>query len=879
MSLPFDAFSEEVGPTTDAAATDSTTPDPTKTDTTAANSATTESTESYALESKEEVSPVEVVEQPSAGKKTTKSAKEGGYTMRSKEETLSYYPETQKPSMKKKENALPGGHIKMSGSYRLAAGYDGEDFIVNDANADLQERNWRYLFGERQNNTYDPAIYSKYLLNVDFSPVDKVSFFTQLVADPWSYVGTTGEQINRSTINPDLSVRYNLKYFGAFNSTITEVYRTHYTDSIGFPQIKMHDGHLTPGTVVHGFNDYNPATHGIPFNIPEHDLYFEFHPIRKLWADYTEDQWHARAFMFADQKQALTSDDPLEISNHKDYWQQSPWLYQYQPAQFFTSPGGGRAGGIQRGYYNDALSFYATDSEGNRLTLLRGAAFEGDSGKTYFAATVASPFTPWDDAYYNSLVSDNFMGAARLKHQATDKLMVGGTYTFRNGLINDSPADVNQVAGVDFSYDVNKHVNVKGEIAGSHNDQDLLTDDTIRTDREGYAYKLIVNNDFDHKVGHKLFDGHTKLQFSYTQMDRDFNPNLSRYTNTRDDNFWSNHLTFRQYTPDMEYFRVGDGVDINRSVFRVRWQEKIFKERFENTVDARNVHRATNGAYVETVIRDEATFRFSNSTTWKALYRWQGLPTTQAGIEPFMPDMYFIGFQDPSQVTFANVDVPADRDPSRQTYAIAVQHKFNREFTAEGFFERTNDMPSFPRGLMNGTYKDVDALIDGVYIDRVTNFLYKQAQLEAVPPYPWFNIFREKFVYKPEDRLTYTLHAAQNGYKFWGGIDDNINHVGLSTQFNWSKKLTFFADYTHSWQIDLPKFIASNYADKSYDGHDNFYVSMDYKIRPEQILKMEYGVFGFGDNAPMINPWSTTSFSLPTIDTEHLFRVSLSGDF
>ena len=169
------------------------------------------------------------------------------------------------------QRTLPGGRIKMSGHYRLAAGATTDDFTLNDSNADLQERNFRYVFGEDLNNTFDPAIYSQLLLNIDFTPADRWDIYTQIVNDPWSWVGQTGEQVQRSDIGNE-TLRYNLKYFGANNATIGEIFRSDVSDSIGFPAIKVKDGHLTSGTVAHGFYDFNPATNGIPFTVPELDL-------------------------------------------------------------------------------------------------------------------------------------------------------------------------------------------------------------------------------------------------------------------------------------------------------------------------------------------------------------------------------------------------------------------------------------------------------------------------------------------------------------------------------------------------------------------------------------------------------------------------------
>lgn len=756
------------------------------------------------------------------------------------------------------------GLVKMSGHTRMAAGMNGQDFIVNDANADLQERNSRYLFGERLNNTYDPAIYSQFLLNLDVALCDQCTLYTQIVADPWSWVGSSSEILQTSDIGGE-EIRYKLKYFGAFNSVINEIHRTNTTDSVAFPLIKVHDGHTT-SVVAHGFYGYNPGTGGIPFTIPETDLNYEFRPFRKLWMDYAEDNWKLRLFALADEKQALSTDDPLELSNHKDYWQQSPWLYQYTPVQFFSD------GSLKRGYYNDSLSFLARDSDGNRLVLLRGASLEADWGDTYFTGTVAAPFTPWDEDYFGA---DNIPGAFRVRHQITDKLMLGGIYTFRSGLINNSVADLNQVIGVDTKYSVNKSTELKGEAAVSYRDRDMLTNEVIRGHDEGYAYKAAIDSSYDHdKV-----DGHTELHLSYTQMDALFDPTLSRYVNTRDDHFWGNHLTFQEYDADMEHFRIGDGIDRNRMVVRARWKEKLFKDRFQNLIDIRNVHKTSNTAYLETVFRDEVSYVFTPKLTGKAMFRWQGFPETTGRIEPFIANFYTIGYDDPASLRYQNTDIPGNVDADRFTYAVALQYAINAKWTAEGFYERTNDIPDFPRGLLNDVFRDANDRLDNLMVDHITSFLYNQGALDAIPPYRYFNIFRERLVFRPEEYLKFTLHMAQNGYKFAAGIDDNVNHEGISAEYEYSKKLSFFIDYTHSRVMDVPKLINTNYSVYETRDHHNVYGSMDYKINPSAVLRSEYGVFGMGSNTPLVTPYSVTTFSLPTLDTERLFRVSLTGEF
>ena len=772
----------------------------------------------------------------------------------------------------KRDTTLPGGRIKMSGRYRLAAAYnDAGDGVLNDSNADLQERNFRYMFGEHLENTFDPMVYDQFLLNTDFTPADRWNFHTKLVADPWSWVGQTGDQVQASDPNGGILMRYNLKYFGAFNSTLNEIYRNNIGDSYAFPIIKVHDGH-TVRTRVEGFDDFDGVSgdgHGIPFTIPELDIDYEFRPVREAWVDYTEDEWSVRLFAVADQSQALSTDDPLELSNHRDYWQQSPWLYQYEPIQHYTD------GSIRRGRYDDALSFLARDSEGNRLVLLRGASFQMERDNTFVAATVATPFTPWQD--YSR--ADNVPGAVRVKQQMTDRWMLGGVYTFRDGFIDSSVADFNQVGSVDTAYRFDDETVLKAQVAASQRSRDLQTNDIIDGDTEGYATKAVLEKNFDHAA----WDGHTDLAFTFAHMDEDFDPTLSRYTNTRDDHFWGKHLSFQPLDPALEHFRFGDGLDTNRIVVRAQWREKLFKERFMNVFDVRNVHKASNTAYKETVLNDEVTYHLTEKATVKGYFRWQGLPHTTGGMEPFISNFYFpaAGISDPA--ILQNTAILPDKDPSRFTYAAAVQYVFNPQWTAEGFVEVSNDASDFPRGLLNSSFRNANDRVDGLLIDHLSLALYDQ-QIFGLPPYAYDTTLRERVIYKPDPRVTLTFHAAQNDNKFAAGIDDNVNHAGLSAQFDMNEKLSFFADYTFSRLYDVPRIISSNFADWNFDGHHNVYLSMDYKIKPDTIFRAEYGVFGeklyaaTGD-AQYSNPYSTGGFSLPVYDTEHLIRLSLTGEF
>jgi opacity protein-like surface antigen len=270
------------------------------------------------------------------------------------------------------------------------------------------------------------------------------------------------------------------------------------------------------------------------------------------------------------------------------------------------------------------------------------------------------------------------------------------------------------------------------------------------------------------------------------------------------------------------------------------------------------------------------SYQFTPKLKGKAMVRWHNLPETTPYIEPFISSFYLADVPDP---TYQNVAIPADANADRYTYSGGLQYVVNDQWTTEGFWEYTNNIPDFPRGLLNASFRDANDRIDGLLFDRITNLLYGQAALGAVPPYEFFHIVRERVIYSPQENLKFTFHAAQNGYKYAAAIDDNVNHQGLSISYDYSKKLSFFFDYTHSQMYNLSRLIDTNYTEQTYEGHHNIYASMDYRINASTVFRAEYGVFGLGLDAPLVSPYSVTSFSLPTLDTEHLFRVSLTGDF
>ncbi|MFT7638218.1 MAG: hypothetical protein ACI9Y8_002009, partial [Candidatus Omnitrophota bacterium] len=172
-----------------------------------------------------------------------------------------------------------------------------------------------------------------------------------------------------------------------------------------------------------------------------------------------------------------------------------------------------------------------------------------------------------------------------------------------------------------------------------------------------------------------------------------------------------------------------------------------------------------------------------------------------------------------------------------------------------------------------------------VNLDRVQQFLYSQ-YIYGLPPYDYFHITKERVIYKPNDNMQFIFHAAQNSNRLWGPIDENFNHQGISWDWQINDRLGFFFDYTHSLLADIPRFIATANnptPELNFNSHHNVYGRLKLQLNQNAFLNMEYGVFGNtlygGSSAVPINAFAVTNFSLPTIDTEHLLRVSLEGEF
>jgi hypothetical protein len=73
------------------------------------------------------------------------------------------------------------------------------------------------------------------------------------------------------------------------------------------------------------------------YTIPESKMNTTFQPVRELWLDYANDVVKLRAFPMGTRIRLISSDDPLNISNHGIWWKDSKWLRMYTPDN--TIPG------------------------------------------------------------------------------------------------------------------------------------------------------------------------------------------------------------------------------------------------------------------------------------------------------------------------------------------------------------------------------------------------------------------------------------------------------------------------------------------------------------------------------------------------------------
>ena len=187
-------------------------------------------------------------------------------------------------------------------------------------------------------------------------------------------------------------------------------------------------------------------------------------------------------FPFAYENKAVTFDDPLKLSNNRIWWENSPWVNGWTHGMFNPTPGD-----FTKGFWDYNIPFFTRDSEGQRLTSLRGMTLNfNPSEKTSFVSSVAAPRNPWQDI----AEVDNILFANRAKHFLMDNLRIGAIYTSRFGfnIDQDYQTDArNYVAGTDISYEFIDGIMANAEFASSKSYNDISNAD-FKSEKTGNSY-------------------------------------------------------------------------------------------------------------------------------------------------------------------------------------------------------------------------------------------------------------------------------------------------------------------------------------------------------------------------------------------------------
>lgn len=804
-----------------------------------------------------------------------KLSKKEGPPEKSKRKPLKIKPTPKEAKPKEKG-------FSITGETQLSVGITPQDVLWKQANADLNERNWRMLSEAAYNyreNTYDARIYDRLRVNLDTDNESGFNLHTNITIDPWSFTGKSRKITIGSGGAASDYAELELKYWSNTRYTINEtVYTLEDGASIDLPEIKVVDG-KTASTAV-------STTWDASLTIPELKIKREFWPMRELWFDYTQPEtFKVRFFPIAYQDQALTSDDPLKLSNNHIWWEESPWLERWLPGRLNS---GATPVDFSPGEFNSALSFFTRDSDGTRLTALRGFSLElTPKDDMSLTTTFASPKGLWQD--YDSF--DNFINATRFKYLPLDNFMLGALYTYRIGFKEDekNKTDMyNHVAGIDLGYEPWEGFKLSLEGAASIAKQDLSSSG-YATESRGSAYYLslmgalpkreLINlkYGYDELKPEKTDKFFTKYRLYGAHMDSGFSPRLSNYIETRDDTFWSRHIHFREplkyyfaglYYPtskweDVEAFRIGNGIDIGRDVLGLRWQTFLWDKTIDNLFDVRNVH-AVDGKYLETVARNETTYKITEKLTTKLLALYHDLPETKAGIDPFIIDSDTGKF-------VKNSAIAGGKDPSLKTGSVGLEYTFTDWLALSGIWERTNDYTlaydNYPRGNLNSTSFITDMEYGKTF--RTEEISLTNQSLFPLPPYSFYDIFKSGLRLNPLENLEIYLDYTRNEFKSAGQIDDNINHIGLEVGYTPTKKLGLYTRYTYSRWNDLT-LMRQGYSDY-YLGHHSFFGELRYLPTSDDEFILQYGDSGRSPIA-IIN-FDPYGGSLSTLDTRHIFRI------
>ncbi len=791
---------------------------------------------------------------------------------------------------KERSRAGKRNKIKVTGELYSSIGlYTNGEVRVNRANPDLNERNWRILSDKALNNrldTYDPALYSRMKFVVDASIGTAVATHINVTIDPWSYTGKSKE----ITLDQGDQVKFQYLTVGSNNYTVPRILRTiKYGDAMALPETKVFNGNEIPAMRVNTLN-------GGSFDLPDRKLSYTFMPVREAWVDFKPtDSLFFRAFPLAYQDQALTSDDPLQLSNHRNYWEESPWLRSWQPGtvnQAFPD-----FAWYTKGIWDRSLSFATRDSTGQRLTGLRGAKFgfypEPDTTLDF---VVASPKTLWQD--YTRF--DTLAASARLKHYFDDGFYIGGTAADHQGFLKSTTDARNYVGGVDTGIMPFENVKFNAEYSFSSSQYDI-TDAKFQTKQHGNAYyaSLIATSDpymMNKKDYYGIASGSKDSDFYKTKvfvgrMDQNFESTLSNYHSTRKDSFWNRHLTFYpsiyRYLPgiaqmaytgedDLSVNAIGDGMDYGRMSYGWRGDVGMLDGALKGLMDIRQVSNVTAGKHhkkIETVAQTHWDLKVNEDLTTKFILIRNQMPKTTAGVDPHVTD-------GDTGEPLKNAAVLGGKDPSTTTASIGARYQLTDWAALNGVWEYTNDSTlatdNFPQADLNSSFFTFYRQDTRPYTTLVP-FVYSGGLFDQ-PPYNYFNIFKTGVEFIPTDKWHIYLDFTRNSNVFAGSIDDNMNHFGVETSYLLTKNWGLFARYSYARWNDFTQ-LAKPVPEIDYRGYHNVYFASRWVFAPDSWLALEYGVGPAYNVATNVYDPRLAYYATTVLNTQHIFRLSVLKKF
>jgi len=784
------------------------------------------------------------------------------------------------------EESEDSSGLKVSGRIQASFGIDKGEFVWKKANDQLNEESASILTDtalNRRENTFDPFIFNQLQFNVDYPKENGWGFHSKLDISPWSFIGKS-DKVTVTAANGD-TVDIELLYWSNTSHTKGQIIYTNLNgDSIALPEIEVEDGSTDPMTITSLF--------GTTFEIPGLDIHREFQPLREIWFDYNNEGVYFKIFPLATEKEALYSDDPLSLTNHHNSWEESEWLNEWQPGHTATMPW---VDDFYKGWWDDSLAYATRDSTGARLTSLRGFSLSLDSGDATLDFTAASPKDLWQD--YDEF--NTYQSALRGKHYMADYLTLGFIHTFKAGDRDDILDAYNHVLALDLNVGLTDNTEIFLEAASSISEYDITFPD-YTTEKRGHALNITLINSSEETFGKGYFDIHPakiegldgetteqpyyKLRLALTHMDEGFDAALSNRKSTRDDAYWSRHLTFRKpfeyyygglfeqsFTwDDVNMFRLGDGIDYGRDVINFRIEaENLFDHKLDALFDVRNVHN-TNGKFIENVARLEATYRVTDKLTTKILGIDHRAEHTLGGYDPYFVHAYY-------DEPYANTSIEDGVDPSLRTGSLGLEYVFCDWFDMSFVWEYTNDSvyayDNFPRGLLTGTGFWAYWEYDMKY--RKESYWLNSNHAFPQPPYSYFDIFKVGMNFQPRDDLHIYLDYTRNEFEWAQLIDDNMNHIGIEASYTPFERLGFYARYVYSRVKDITELNEQDSVTK--DSHHTVFTEIRYNLEENSELVAQYGV----GNISGLSYSSYTPFGggVATLDTEHIFSLTYRKKF